>query len=255
MNKKFWKNVYIYEKYKPVLTCPTCDVGLLTLDKNNIKYFETSESLESQSSPDFEFYWTNYRFSAILRCNNPTCKDIVATVGNGSLETDQEFDEDGIPSYSYKTFLRPKYFEPAIKIIPIKDQYPEEIKELLYESFSLFFTDYSSCANKIRKVVEKLMTLKGIKKYRTNSRSPLPLEQRINLFRTRYPKFSHLADQLIAIKWIGNTGSHEGITMSIDNIINAYQILQNCLDYIFIDHSHQATIKKLTKSINKRKGK
>ena len=66
MDKAFWKDIYIYEKYKPVLICPSCNIGLLTLNKDNVRYFETAESISSQDDPAFEHYWTQFRFSAIL---------------------------------------------------------------------------------------------------------------------------------------------------------------------------------------------
>jgi len=56
---------------------------------------------------------------------------------------------------------------------------------------------------------------------------------------------------LLAIKWIGNTGSHVGKLETID-ILETYQLLEFALKKLF--GNEESKIKKITKEINKRKG-
>ncbi|AVR45432.1 hypothetical protein C7S20_09200 [Christiangramia fulva] len=77
-------------------------------------------------------------------------------------------------------------------------------------------------------------------------RKPISLHKRILIFDNK-----ELTDLLIAIKWIGNTGSHLGDLETID-ILEAYKLLEFALNRLYANPEKE--IKKITKDINKRKG-
>ncbi|QRR00803.1 DUF4145 domain-containing protein [Dyadobacter sandarakinus] len=110
--------------------------------------------------------------------------------------------------------------------------------------------DTASCANKVRVVVEKMMDDLKIKKTYTSSRSrkSYSLHQRIEFFKTKYPQF---ADSVMAIKWIGNSGSHNNDPINKNDILDAFEILNYVLADLY--ETHKKRIHRLTKTINKRK--
>ena len=60
-----------------------------------------------------------------------------------------------------------------------------------------------------------------------------------------------IGNQLMAIKWIGNDGSHyKKITK--EDILDAFKILEYCLNKIYVKEEEE--IKKLAKKINTIKG-
>lgn len=144
---------------QPKILCPTCFNGHLEAIDSNLIIKETEES--SKGKNDYEDVWdpcwTEYRFTLALKCSDRDCKDFVICIGIGNVEETLVYNDDFGPYDSYDICLYPKYFIPELKIIPIKDVYPETLNQELLKSFSHFFSDLSSCANKIRQCVEILM--------------------------------------------------------------------------------------------------
>jgi hypothetical protein len=66
-------------------------------------------------------------------------------------------DEDGNQGYTYEEELTPIVFIPSLKIFEYDSDLPEELRKAIDESFELFWTDPSSCCNKIRIVIELIM--------------------------------------------------------------------------------------------------
>ena len=60
-----------------------------------------------------------------------------------------------------------------------------------------------------------------------------------------------LSDSLLAVKWLGNAGSHTD-ELTQDDIFDALDILDVILDDLFV--RHRARVKKLVTTINKNKG-
>ncbi len=257
MNKALWQYLQIEETKDPDLTCPICNRGKLTLEKENLKYLETEESKSLKQHDDYDFEWIGYRFIAILICSNSHCLEIVSTTGIGGVEFHPQIDYDGNDYSEYRAYFIPKYFEPSIKIIDTKDEYGKAINELLTESFSVFFLNSSLCANKIRQVVEQILNEFKIKKFTINKqkkRVVINVTQRIHLFQSKFNQHSDIAQNLLAIKWIGNIGSHQN-NVDRSQTLDAYEILQHCLDELFLNRTKAKIINKLSKTIIKNKGK
>lgn len=251
MDKDLWTKICFYQSYKPNIICPTCEKGLLTLSKGDIKCKETQKSILDRDEEHFEYEEIKYSFAAVLYCNNTMCREIVSTVGIGGVETVYGSNDEEGYFEDHVDYFYPKYFSPPLKIIPVKIKYPPSIQQLLIDSFALFFADNSSCANKIRQIVEKLLTIKKIPKL-TIKKKFIPLSKRIANFKIKYPSRVSIGDSFLAIKFIGNIGSHSA-DVSREQILDAYNILQHSLD-IYYDNEDKR-IAKLAKGIIKKRGK
>ncbi len=56
---------------------------------------------------------------------------------------------------------------------------------------------------------------------------------------------------LLAIKWLGNAGSHPDI-ITTDDVMDTYEIMEHVLENIY--ENKEKNIRKIAKRINKRKG-
>ena len=63
---------------------------------------------------------------------------------------------------------------------------------------------------------------------------------------------SELKELLLAIKWIGNEGSHPEKSLTKNNVIDLYEILEHVLSELFENKSKSILAK--AKKINKAKG-
>ena len=61
-----------------------------------------------------------------------------------------------------------------------------------------------------------------------------------------------LSDRLLAIKWLGNFGSHGSEKITIDDVLDAYEIMEDVLHEVYPDRGRN--VSKLTKEINRKKG-
>lgn len=250
--KSFWKNLCFTNNEHPNLHCPTCHSGFLHGVKDTFKFEDTADTISLKKS---DYQWTemdlDFKFSCLLRCNNSSCKEVVSCAGTGYFDQDDPTYDQETRQYwvSYYKFFRPEYFSKPIHIIELKEVYPKQITKKLQDSFKLFFCDPESCANKIRIVVEVLMDTLKVKKtiIVSGKRKDLSLHARI----ANYSGINReLGDLLLAIKWIGNSGSHNS-KVTKDDTLDAYRILEYVLDKLY-DNNEQELMK-IAKTINKKK--
>jgi len=204
---------------------------------------------EVKADPDWEPGWLRYSFSGFLVCDNLKCKGKVVVAGR--MESGTDHYQVGPNEWEEENFKKcfPKYFDRPPEIIPLDDHIPAELREVLIESFRLFWLDAPSCANKIRTCVELLLNQFDVARYarRKKKRVPISLDSRIKDFALKNPDVS---EKLLAVKWIGNAGSHPG-TLSKEDLLDGYRILNYSLKKLFANDD--AEIHRLTKQINKRK--
>jgi transcription elongation factor Elf1 len=249
MEIKKWLKSSFSENNIPDWTCPSCNKGLLKIEKDQFHFEETQLSASWHSEEGWEPEYIKYRFNGTLKCKN--CNDFISFMGRGNLDHvhyyndfQDEYFED------LNRVFYPLYFNPPLNLFQITKKCPKEIKNEIEDSFRLFWNDLPSCANKIRTSLEMLMNQQNIKKtfMQGGKRKKLTLHKRIEEFKRVKPE---IADFLLAIKWIGNTGSHIGILEKID-ILDAYELLGHSLNKVFDDK--ETELKKKTKEIIKRKG-
>ncbi len=190
----------------PEWTCPSCMKGFLRIRKDTF-FKEEIRSSRHHSYDEWEPEWIEYVYSCLLLCTNDQCKEIVACSGVGSVEQDYGEDEDGQPVQEYEDFFRPKYFEPPLQILSLPEACPQSIAIPMKESFRLFFSSPSAASNCVRSAVEELLTELKVRRFdlKQGKRRFISLHARIALVPAKY---EDLRDLILAIKWLGNAGSH-----------------------------------------------
>ena len=214
------------------------------MQAKRIAVHETPASKRARASEDWDFGWIEQRFAAVLVCSS--CGEPHAVAG--MVDVHEDWDPESGPEYSDD--YRPQFFLPAPHIITIPKKSPDSVSTELQASFALFWADPAAAANRIRVAVEALLTAwriprrsrQGTGKFRWNS-----LDARIKEFQTKHPT---LGEQVMAIKWLGNAGSHARIT--VDDVLDGYDLMEHVLTELYVQ-PHRS-IKKLTRSINARSG-
>ena len=248
MDLKIWIKRHFNVDSKIEWNCPNCKSNSLKIIKEDFKSEETAESKEFRSkNDDWEVEWIKLTFNGKLLCKN--CDENIFFVGTGNPEHngyyDYELDEH---NEEYVEHFTPTFFQPTINVFEIPEKCPNSIKNEIIDSFKLFWSDLSSCANKIRISLEVLLNEEKVKRFENSGgkRKSISLHRRIQLFSN-----IEVRDFLLAIKWIGNTGSHIGEIETID-ILETYQLLEFSLNKLY--NNEEKEIKKITKEIIKRKG-
>jgi len=209
--------------------CPTCNNGMFSFplkpSKGEYLKNETKNSVEENVLGGQ--YYSDYIFSIHLKCRS--CNETIAVTG---YMTEYVSDDERQPQKE----VTPLFYYPAPKIIHIPNSCPKSVVKVINESFNLFWINASSCANKIRLSIEVLLDELGIPKKGT-------LNSRLKVFEKTN---SDVSQFLIAIKWIGNAGSHSLITKN--QVLDGYELLEFALEKLFNDREDK--LKKLSEEIN-----
>jgi hypothetical protein len=219
VKRDIWKG-QIQESYCPPYPCAACSGGILKLVAKSFKSRETARSKAWRSHSDWDPDWLDYVFSAEAECGNPKCSQTYFLIGTGGVEPYFD-DEEG---QSWGDAYYPKACVPMPPIIEIPNKCPQDVKLDLIKSFEDFWRNPNASANAIRTALDRLMDHLGITKL-DKSKKELTLHKRIEIYAAGEPT---IGSQLMALKWLGNTGSH-GNRTSIDDLLDAYEILEHCL--------------------------
>ena len=248
MDRKVFKIPFI-EKGPTKLPCPACGNGILMVKEGTFFSNETNLSAGAHSHEAWDPDWIEYLFSCLLVCS--TCADTVSCSGTGGV-TEYYFDNvDGQPDRDYQSVYFPKFFVPYLNIFDTPDETPVLVDEELGKSFSLLFCDASSAANHVRVSLEHLLTHLKVPRYRTKNgnRTFLSLHNRIELLPSKYEDIKEL---FIAVKWLGNAGSHSKHDVTRDDVLDSYELMDELLSGVFSKKRKRAA--SLAKKINKKKG-
>lgn len=251
MNRKLYATLNFTTTVVPSIPCPSCPDGRLIHSKGFVRKDVNAWTHRSSKEDEWDSEWTQSHFSAVLRCNDPSCNEAVHVVGVGNVEpVTVEIDDHWGPIDQLDTVFTPKYFVPPLRIFDCPSKTPEAVRQQMLASFAAFFSDASSAANRVRSAVEFLLTaLKVPKKEKTKAGKlkPLTLHWRIERLGAKH---SNIKDLLLAVKWIGNTGSH-ATEISREAVMDAYDMLEHCLDLLYGEKKDLMT---LAKAINRKKG-
>lgn len=249
MDRKALKRPFTLDAV-PAWTCPTCGTGILQIRKDSFVQGERAHTRD-HSHDAFEPDWIEYVYACIFECSNARCKDVISSSGIGGVDLEVIFDEHGEPDQVYQDYFRPKHFEPPLRIIKIPVGCPASVSEPLIESFRLLFASPNASANYIRASIENLLTELKVKRFKQikGQRRFLSLHQRITIIPEKY---KDLKDLILAIKWLGNSGSHGYGVMTIDDVFDAYELTEHVLQEIYEPKIKK--LKALAKRVNLKKG-
>ena len=246
MNRKLWTQC-LNQTSCPPWTCPACRKGIVVLTPKSIIYKETIKSKRAHNHEDWDPTQIDFTFTAWAQCSNPACKQEYSMAGTGGVEP--EFGPGG--DWEWEEFFSPKICLPMPDIFDFPTNCPEPVKAELHAAFALFWMNQAACAGRIRVALECLMDHLGVPKRRKDQNGryfDLSLHFRIDAFAK---KESAIGPQLMALKWLGNSGSHDS-EVSRDDLLDAFEIMEHALGEI-IEH-RSARVSALAKKLTKKHG-
>jgi hypothetical protein len=178
-------------------------------------------------------------FAAILCCTNASCRERIAV--SGVWETSEDYTEEG-DSFSVSEFI-PRMFTPPLHIFKIPSKTPKTIHKEVVAAFNVFWCDTASCLNRIRTAVEQFLTHMKVAR-KTPSGGFVSLDSKITQYKAKEPE---LGNHMMAVKWLGNAGSHPS-KVSPKDALDGFDLLEHILTAKF-SHIHA-----VSQTINRTKG-
>lgn len=250
MDRHLWTQS-IKPTYCPAWPCPVCKKGTLALTKDSIQEKEGVKSVRSRNEDDWDPDWISYAFTAWAYCTHPTCKQDFALAGTGGV-TQTMTGEYGEPEWS--DYYVPLVCYPMPDIFEIPKKCPDDVSNELRGAFAIFWGNQAASANRLRVALELLLNHVGVQKRKKSKKGPmydLSLHARIDVFAKSEPT---VGPQLMALKWLGNTGSHDG-AVSKNDLLDAFEIMEHALGEIVDKRSERVAelAKQLTKKHKRKK--
>ncbi|WP_255250217.1 DUF4145 domain-containing protein [Enterobacter cloacae] len=208
----------------PDWICPVCGGNTLAIKEGSFCVGQTAESSKVWVTPESGLPDMEFVFVCLLFCERTRCPAVVAATGTGFLP-DSDRVRSAEKDITGNIIYRAASFIPALPAFAIPAECPEEVALPLRQSFSLFISAPGSAATALRITLEALMDALKI--------SGTTLHKRLEKLRNEAEYAEHM-DALMALKWLGNAGSHELDRVSSKNIEDAYQIIESVLDKIYV---------------------
>lgn len=245
MERFLWLN-NLTRTFCPPWPCPVCRKGTLRLVPKSVMAKETDASIREHSDSSWDPEWIEYSFTAWAECIHPSCKQTFAIAGMGGVAN-----EIGPEGFEIEDYFGPLFCRPMPDIINIPKKCPDDVSTELRAAFALFWSHQAACASRIRVALEYLMNHSKIPKKQKRGRHFyfLSLHKRIDIF---VKKQKTLKPQLMALKWLGNTGSHK-TSVSKNDLLYAFEILESVLDEII--NKKTTRITRLSKELEKKHGR
>ncbi len=252
MNEKF---IFSFlEDTCPQWICSHCETGYVEIDTKEISSQSTASTLESMNHEAWEPEWVEKIWISMGQCNNSQCKQPYAFSGISTLK-----DNGGNFYDCYSIVYQVQTVYPPVLPFRIHKSCHDSVRNAILNSTSTLFTNPASSANSLRVGIECLLTSLGVKKIRLSkpdsttgkqNRKKISLHDRIEALKD--VEYHDAKEYLMAVKWIGNAGSHpQKITQK--DILQAYELLKSSLDAVY-DKDIIKKNKRQAEKINKKKG-
>ncbi|WP_344320544.1 DUF4145 domain-containing protein [Streptomyces macrosporus] len=206
-----------------------------------VEIFEDPESVLARNDPDWDPSRMFGFFHGTYGCSRPQCKKTHAIVGawkaewDPDLSIDEEFDEvANFDEASVPKSYEVRFAVPPLPMMDLPDKVPSSVQDLIISASSVILSDPSAAANRIRSAIEATLDDRRIRKLKPN-RSPLETHKRIEAFQEKNPD---AASHLMAMKWIGNLGSHERTPLPLNMVLDGIELFTQALELIY-DNRYQ----------------
>jgi hypothetical protein len=240
----------------PYIVCPSCSRGHL----EKTAAFATQRSgvsrqSEAECPEGFEPDWIQGVFTGLLACSLSGCLEGVAVAGDFEVVDNPAPYNEWSQQEQYAERYRLRFAYPAPMIVGCPPLTPKTVRDAAGAAAAVMWTDSAGAAGRLRVAVEELMTEQGIAKATLPNKQggdqrpkPRTAHQRIIEFAQTKPD---AAEMLLAVKWIGNSGSHES-GLSAQDVLEGAQMLSHALRLLY-DPS-EADLQRRAAKVNEHRG-
>jgi len=178
------------------------------------------------------------------------CGEVVVVTGRYSV--DMTLTSDGRWYGDYDTFYEVSATSPGLRMVDVPVTAPDIIKLLAQEAAAVLWMSPPALASALRRAVEAMLDDLRINKTvlnKKNNRERLKTHNRIELLSETRPD---VADGLMAVKWVGNEGSHEAKTLTVEQVLDIADVFAYALRLVYDNRDQE--IKRRIAKINRKKG-
>lgn len=234
-----------YEDTIGPLLCGRCKSAQL-IREGNVKTDVTADARIEDELNHLDFEQISYWFRCGFICSNYLCRETVYC--HGVCWNDYASASN---RHEVTTTYVPTHFTTAPALILYPGKTPKPVIEELDKAQELLWCDPSSCTNRIRVALERMLDDLKVKKTYINNkgkRKALTLHARLDLWKSNSPELAQIG---FATKWLGNTASHQEIDR--DGACDAFDFVEHLIHEVYGQRTKQFL--KKVKIVNATKGR
>lgn len=221
----------------PEWLCPECLNASLILLPDSFSEGPSAGTVRYRHEIWFDAEHYEYIFSCRLICERSSCKETVAISGVGGLDEVYGYDDRGNEERSCTAWFEAKTFFPPLPMFIPPAGCPDSVLDQLKEISSLLTGHPAAAANAIRSLLEVL--LDELKVPRAELRNGA--KQRLLNLHDRIEGYPHLFgglnEGLMALKHLGNSGSHAGVPIKKQHLEDACLVVEQILAKLYFKHT------------------
>jgi hypothetical protein len=238
-----FKKTFSFDERLTPWNCPHCNIGRLIAKEEN---FLCREILQQHSKLK-----PTLQYSGFFICNCCDHKTFSTGEGLNNYYCSGD-DETGDYSEMYVNEYTPQFFSPPIMLFNPPAGTPISVKESLKRAFSLCWSDIPASCNVLRVTVEILLKEKWPEVPSViTGRSLNNKIKNIKKSEAQNQPSLEILDYLSAIKWLGNTGSHDDELEERD-LAAAFKIMEKALMLLYVKDNN--SVSEWVKMINAKQG-
>ena len=220
----------------PSPRCPECAVGTVSFAEPT--QFETAGMREARNHDAYDPEWEEGTFVAQGVCGGPRCQQVVVAIGTWRVgyKTTGGYPE----SYSdqFAVFYQVRQVYPPLRLMEL----PEDagvnealggIAEGLLTSGAVLFSAPGLAATTLRGCIERFLSNEGIAR-KTDKGRFRQLGPRLVEWRDQDVARDGIADLMLAVKWLGNTGTHEDSVLTANDVLEGVRLLNEAFHRLYV---------------------
>lgn len=217
---------WVSEDDWPVLECPICREGTLTLTKDSLVTSDSRASVDKYEESGGDQMLIEGVFFGRLICNKARCGDSVAVAGDYAWEPIQ---------FDLEKIYRVRTLHPAVRVVEPPESAPAPVLRVLERAAGVVWQDPPTGLSLLRQAVERLLDDQGVTKASSKG-GYRSLGNRIAEFSRVNPD---VAELLEAPRLVGNSGAHEE-QFTAKEFIEIAQIIEVALEVLYRETSTAA---------------
>jgi len=249
IERTLWRET-LNKDWMPAWPCPGCGRASLAIVKASFHTVIDAKTSDKSQDPRYGSDCDTGRFVCLFRCARTDCLESCSVSGNYETSVAE------LPQASvYYSDCRPTSITPPPPMIQIPRECPEAIRAEVVAAFSLFWIDLASSLNRIRNALELVLNDLRVPNTTLNNKNKkirISLHQRIERLATKRPRLKEICERMMAVKHLGNAGSHPGAKVKQDDLFDGFDILERVLQDMYSEHPGE--LARAVRQINMRKG-
>lgn len=208
--------------------CPTCDAGHIGFESPERLESVASEAARNDPDSEWDLYWIRGTFLLRGRCENPRCKQVAQIAGTYRVGYAVASAPPNPQTGQWVHFYRVESIYPAPAIMRVPANTPDDVVRGLTRASRVLFADPGLAATALRSTVELFMTHQG-QPATTSKGAFRTLDDRITAWKKGDVDRARTGDLLLAVKWLGNSGTHEDSGLRHEDVLRVASILDEAL--------------------------